>query len=225
MIEQAIPAEAVELAEQTGTIATIPASIVIKGAADYEAAGERLKQFSAKEKEVEELRKKLKAPILAAGKAIDAFFETPLRRLASARAAYKVAILGFQQEQERIRQAQEAAALEEARKEREKLEARAAKLAEKGKTEKAEAVAAAAAAVVTPMLPTTTAKLSGISNRTTYSAVVSDFMELVRAVAAGTVPANALQVNQPFLNNQARAMKETLNYPGVKAVATTGLAA
>jgi hypothetical protein len=49
-------------------------------------------------------------------------------------------------------------------------------------------------------------------------------MELVKAVAAGTVPLNAIQANSTFLNNQARAMKETLAYPGVKAVAETGLA-
>lgn len=225
MIEPGIPAEALELAEQTGALATITTAITIKGAADYEAAGERLKQFSAKEKEVEEFRKKLKAPILAAGKAIDAFFDAPLKRLASARAAYKVAILGYQQEQERIRREAEARAQEEARKERERLEAKAAKLAEKGKPEKAEAVAAAAAAVVSPILPTTTQRLSGISNRTTYSAQVTDLLLLVQAIAAGSVPLNAVIANTPFLNNQARAMKETLNYPGVKAVATTGLAA
>jgi hypothetical protein len=28
----------------------------------------------------------------------------------------------------------------------------------------------------------------------------------------------------PFLNNQARAMKETLAYPGIKVVQETGLA-
>lgn len=143
--------------------------------------------------------------------------------LQTAEALLKRSILGFQQEEERKRLELEAKAQEEARKEREKLEAKAAKLAAKGKTEQAEAVAATAAAVVAPIIAPTTPKVAGISMRTTYRAEVVSLMDLVKAVAAGTVPLNALQANQVFLNNQARAMRETLAYPGVKAVAETGL--
>lgn len=136
----------------------------------------------------------------------------------------KRAVLGYQQEQEQERRRVEAKAQEEARKEREKLEARAAKAAAAGKTEKAEALQQSAAAVVTPIIAPTTPKVSGISTRITYKATVIDKLELVKAVAAGTVPLNALDCNMPFLNNQARAMKETLAYPGVKVEQETGIA-
>ena len=136
----------------------------------------------------------------------------------------KRAMLGFQQEQERIRLAAEAKAQEAARKEREKLVAQAAKAAEKGKTEKAEALQMQAAAVVTPILAPTTPKLAGISTRITYKATVVDKLALIVAVAEGKVPLNAVDVNMPFLNNQARAMRETLAYPGVKVETETGIA-
>lgn len=61
-------------------------------------------------------------------------------------------------------------------------------------------------------------KAKGQSVRKNYSAVVESLGALVEAVHKGKVPITALQANQPFLNAQARALKETLNYPGVKLV-------
>jgi hypothetical protein len=43
-------------------------------------------------------------------------------------------------------------------------------------------------------------------------------MALVKAVAAGTVPIQALEANTVFLNGQARMLKAALAYPGVKAI-------
>jgi hypothetical protein len=63
-----------------------------------------------------------------------------------------------------------------------------------------------------------------LSTRVTFKAVVLDKLELVKAVAAGIVPLNALDANMPFLNNQARAMRQTMAYPGVKVEEETGLA-
>lgn len=144
--------------------------------------------------------------------------------LTQAEALIKRAVLGYQVQQETVRRAAEAAAQEESRKEREKLEARAVRAAASGKVEKAEALQVAAASVVTPMIATTTPRIAGLSTRVTYKATLVDKLELVKACAAGIVPLNALDVNMPFLNNQARQMKETLAYPGVKVEQETGLA-
>ena len=216
------PAEALQLVDQT--VALAASDLKISDQTTYQTAGERLKELSAKEKEIEDFRKKLKAPILAAGKAIDDFFSAPLTRLQGARASLKRSLLQYQIAEEQRRRELEARAQEAARKERERLEARAEKAAEKGQTEKAAVLQATADSVVAPMVAPTVQKISGISTRTTYRAEVFDKMALVKAVAAGTVPLNALDANAPFLNNQARAMKETLAYPGVKVVAETGLA-
>ena len=61
-------------------------------------------------------------------------------------------------------------------------------------------------------------KATGQSVRKNYSAEVESFGALVEAVHKGKVPIAALQANESFLNGQARAMKEALNYPGVKVV-------
>ena len=216
------PAEALQLVDETVALTT--SDLKIADPQTYELAGERLKELSAKEKQIEDFRKKLKAPILAAGKAIDEFFNAPLTRLQGARASLKRSLLQYQIAEEQRRRELEARAQEAARKEREKLEARAAKAEASGKAEKAEALQVAAASVIVPTVASTVSKISGISTRTSYRAEVVDKMELVKAVAAGTIPLNAIDANMPFLNNQARAMRDTLAYPGVKVVQETGLA-
>jgi len=45
---------------------------------------------------------------------------------------------------------------------------------------------------------------------------------LVKAIAEGKVSVMAIEANMPFLNKQAAALKDTLNYPGVKAVSRDG---
>ena len=76
-------------------------------------------------------------------------------------------------------------------------------------------------AIVTRELPQT----RGVTTRTTWAAELVDKMTLVKAVAAGTVPLIALDVNQKFLNQQAVSLKDALRIPGVKAVSKQGIAA
>jgi len=60
--------------------------------------------------------------------------------------------------------------------------------------------------------------VSGVSApRKTWKAKVTSLVLLVKAVAEGIVPIQAIEANQKFLDNQARAMHGVLNYPGVKA--------
>lgn len=142
-------------------------------------------------------------------------------------------------EQERIaREAQEAAL----RAEREAAEAAAAgdraaaqaaqeqarQQAEAAAAAQAEAAAAAQTAEVISMPPTVAppAKVAGIAGRVTYSAQVDDLMTLVKAVAEGKAPLEAICANDKFLGAQARAFKKAGPlYPGVTAVAERGIAA
>jgi colicin import membrane protein len=69
-------------------------------------------------------------------------------------------------------------------------------------------------------------KVSGISTRTNYSAQVDDLMELVKAVAKGKAPIQALCADEKFLGQQARAFKAPGSlYPGVSIVAQRSMAA
>lgn len=125
-------------------------------------------------------------------------------------------ILAYQQAQEKIRQeelrlAQAAAAkLEEERRLQEAIELEA-----QGFKEEAAQVldeVRLAPAVIVQAAPK---KIAGSVTRTTWTAQVDDLGKLVKAVAAGVVPMLALTPNHSWLNTQATAYNEGLNFPGV----------
>jgi hypothetical protein len=62
---------------------------------------------------------------------------------------------------------------------------------------------------------TTAAKTSGSVTRTTWRGNVGNFHMLVKAVANGVVPIETLLPNQSFIDKQANAFREGLNYPGI----------
>jgi hypothetical protein len=103
------------------------------------------------------------------------------------------------------------------------LQARAAGKEQAG-ADKAAGLQTRAATVVAPVIPSTVSKVKGLSNRKTYKAVVTDKMAVLQAVVAGLIPIGAVDINESFLNAQARLQKESLNYPGVQVVPEDGLA-
>lgn len=209
--------------ESTNTLATAK-SFRIAEHKQYEEAGGMLRGIMALKKKVAETFDPHIKRAYDAHRSLVAEKKSHESPLEQAEQALKRSMLSYQLVEEQKRREDEALAQEEARKQRERLEAQAAKAAAKGRIEKAEALQATAAAVVAPIIPTSTPKLAGVSVRVTWRATVTNLMELVKAVAAGVVPLNALQADTTFLNNQARAMKETLAYPGVKAEQETGIA-
>lgn len=95
-------------------------------------------------------------------------------------------------------------------------------------TAQAEADASAQEAAVTTVTPmfTAPARVSGISGRVTYAAQVDDLTALVKAIAEGKAPIEAISANTSFLGLQARAFKKVGPlYPGVTVVAERGLSA
>lgn len=201
-------------------------SVIIESQKDYESSSVVLRDIKAQYKSLDERRKAITRPIDDAKKQAMALFKPALDYLANAERHIKRSMLTYQQEQERIRRAELAKAQEAARREREKLEAQAARARQKGKEERAQALEQAADEVLsTPPPVAAPPKAEGISTRTTYSAEVTDIDALIAAVAAGTVPRETLQVNQKFLNQMARALKQNLAYPGVRVVATKNMGA
>lgn len=65
-------------------------------------------------------------------------------------------------------------------------------------------------------------RFAGSAGKSTYAAKVNDLMELVKAVAEGKAPLQALSANQSFLDAQARAYKEGFSMPGCKLDKSTG---
>jgi len=152
----------------------------------------------------------------------------------------------YQAEQERIRREREAAAerervrLEaEARRQAEAEEARLRKEAEDrmleaaaqaeadGDGETAERILAQPLVVDIPvpqpvfMPPVATtmpppAKVSGVSFRETWTAEVTDFRALVKAVAEGRAPLSLVQADESALGQYARSTRGTQKVPGVR---------
>lgn len=75
------------------------------------------------------------------------------------------------------------------------------------------------APVFEPAIP----KGVGASSRGNWYAEVTDMMELVKAVAAGTQPINMLEANMKVLNGMAKSLKQHMNVPGVKSKEKRGI--
>ena len=245
---------AIVLATKAQNALTSASDFVSDSQTLVERASDDLKQVKALQKEVEEKRTGITGPLNQAVKAVNDLFRSPKEYLDKAEATLKRAMVTWTTEQERLAAIARAEAEAAARAERERLaviereqqeaarkaqeEAQAAAAAgdqEAAQRAMAEAEAAQQQAAVTAMTAQVVtmapvveapAKVTGISGRVTYSAEVTNLMELVQAVAAGTAPIECLQADAKFLGAQARAFKKAGQlYPGVMAVAERSISA
>jgi hypothetical protein len=82
----------------------------------------------------------------------------------------------------------------------------------------ADVVVVPARPVFVPVAPTAPKPAApGVSFRDNYSAEVTDLIALVQSVATGAQPITLLLPNMPALNQMARALKDAMSIPGVKA--------
>lgn len=235
---------AIVLATKAQSALTSASDFVIDSPTMFELASDDLKQVKSLQKEVEEKRTSITGPLNQAVKAVNDLFRAPKDYLDRAEATLKRSMVTWTTEQERIAAEARRVAEAAARAERERLaalereqqeaarkaqeEAQAA--AEAGDTEAAaQAMAQAQAAQEQAAMTAVTAsvvsaaplveapaKVSGISGRMTFSADVTNLLELVKAVAEGKAPIEAIQADMKFLNAQARAFKNPGQlYPGV----------
>jgi hypothetical protein len=245
---------AIVLANQAQQQLANASDFVIDSHMMFELASDDLKKVKALQKEVEEKRTGITGPLNTAVKAVNDLFRSPKEYLDKAEATLKRAMVTWTSEQERLAAIARAEAEAAARAERERLAAEARAQAEAAAKAQAEAQAAAEAgdqeaaakamaaaqeaqeqaamaemtANVVTVVPTVEApaKVSGISGRTTYTAQIDNLLELVKAVAEGKAPIEAIQADAKFLNAQARAFKKQGQlYPGVTAVAERSIAA
>jgi hypothetical protein len=173
----------------------------------------------------DKLRKEQKEPYLAGGRAVDGFYNQALTIIDDAINQLSPKILKFHSDEARRRAEAQRLADEAARKEREALAERAEAEQKAGNQETADALSLAAVMVPTPHIPTKVERaVTSTDVRSTWSAEVVDLMELAKAVVAGTVPVEAIEANEKYLNGRARLEKAKLAIPGVKAVETHGLA-
>lgn len=136
-------------------------------------------------------------------------------------AAINRALINFDAEQERIRRREQWELEERARKEAEAQKlADAVHLEETGADEETvEAVLSAPVQVTAPMVAAPTyERSSAVVYKDNWGGEVTDLWALIKAVAKDKSKINLLQVNQPALNQLAKALKETMSIPGVRPV-------
>lgn len=144
----------------------------------------------------------------------------------AAEAAIKSELALFQAAQERLRLLEERRLAEEARKAQEAriLEEAAAMELEADRTgdedlrQQAEELAAEPTVTPAVSLQSFVPKVSGITQRGSYSARCTDLKKLVAYVLKHPTNINLLMVNQTALNALARSQKENLKIPGVQLV-------
>jgi hypothetical protein len=206
-------------------LAAIGTEVHIATSEDYEDAAATLQRIKSRSKELDDLRRSLTRPLDEAKRRIMDLFERPMVMLTNAEVAIKRGVLTYQREQERVRAEEEARLREQARKEQERLLARSQRASAAGKDEMAEVLEEQASMVPVPIVVSDTPRISGLSTRLTWHAEIVDWTALIRAVAEGHVPEVVLLPNLVVLNAQARALKTALDYPGVRAVSDSVVAA
>ena len=180
----------------------------IENEAHYTHAAHELKVIKAKKLEYDLMRKKLKAPILAAGKQIEDLFRAPIHFLTEAEQHYKKAMVQYQElEEKKILQA-----AIEYRQKQDQLANEALAALENGDAEQYNELTTN---IINLPQPDSITKIDGISYRDNWKSKVTDFPKLVMAVATGHVPLTVLKVEETALNQLAKSTKGTVNYPGV----------
>jgi hypothetical protein len=132
---------------------------------DYSRAGEDIKIIKLLSDRTEEKRKEITRHLDESKKRIIALFKPIMDTLELARQKIDRAMLSYDQEQERKRQAEQAKLDEKARIEREKALAKAEELRAQGKTEKAEALEQKAETTIAPVVVINTPKIDGLRKR------------------------------------------------------------
>jgi len=195
----------------------------------YESAGVQLRGIKKFATTIEAERKKITAPLDAAKKAVMDLFRKPTEDLKVAKTIVEGSMLRYRAAEEKKRQAKEKKLQEAAEREEEKkrkaLEKRADNWEAKGKTDKAEGLRdeAESVHVPRPITPPTVNSGEGESVRENWSAEVVDLKALIKAVVDGQAPTTCIQANMTVLNSQARNLKGTMTYPGVKFVCSKSI--
>lgn len=199
--------EVVAAAATVTELTTLTANYSIVTAEDYEAGSALLMRVKGAQAKLEDARTAITKPMNAALKAINDFFRGPAEKLATAEASVKSAMIGYTNEQERLRREEQAQADAAARKARERLEAQARRAEASGKVEKAATLEMRAATVVAPVINRAPPKIVGVQTREVWKFEVTD---------PSQVPRQYLIVDESKIRKIVGAMKGDTQIPGVR---------
>ena len=220
-----VETDAEELESEIVPVMQVASEIVVKDAPSYEMAGQVCKELTSLEKRVKLYwngDEKTPGPVTLALRLKESLAkrrDDMLDPLTGQKKTITGNMKAWEDDQARIRRVEQARLEEEARKAAEEAAlAQAVALEANGHKAAAESVIASPVVAPAVYVPTNVPKGMGQFTKRTWGAEVTDLMALVKAVAAGTVPIQAIEANTVFLGQQARALKSALQYPGVRAV-------
>ena len=214
-----VETKAAELDSAIVPFMQVAREIDVKDAPSFEMAGDVCKNLTALEKQIKAFWEEDVSSALKLHRSLVAKRDAMLEPVGEQKKSLVAGMKAWQDEQERARRAEQARAEAEARRIAEEAAlAKAVALEQSGNKAAAEAVIAAPVETPSVFVPKTTPGGYGQFTRKNWGAEVFDLMALVKAVAEGKAPIQAIEANQVYLNAQARALKGVMNIPGVKAV-------
>lgn len=224
MSQNNIPSEQ-ELASVSNPILETAQSFVIDSPVMYEMAADELKTIKGQFKALEEKRKAITGPMDTAKKQVMDLFRKPLEALEQAENLIKRTMLAYQQEQRRLEAEAQRKINEAAEIERKRMEEQAQAAEKTGDVAAAVALQTAADMVVAPVVQIAPAKVSGISTTIRWSAEVTDKVAYIKHVMEHPELLDTVEISMKPLNQMATALKDKLNLPGIRAVATESMSA
>ena len=123
----------------------------------------------------------------------------------------------YTQQEERRRAEERRLEAERQAQEKADRERQARELEAQGATAEADDVREAPSVAQPVTLPSFVPRVAGVTHSAPWTAEVTDLKALVKAVADGAVPLKALRAEKRFINSQANALRDEMNWPGVRA--------
>lgn len=196
--------------------------IVIESDADYQAAGEALRDLKGEQKNLEAMRKSALAPIADLRSTVDGWFKPTLARYELHESALKAALRGYEQRREAERLQMEARLRDEHAREIAAALKEADALSQAGNDEQAEAILDLLPSP--PVVISAQPKLAGIVNRQIWRGEVKDFTTfLLWCIDHDRL--DLIQVNDQALQAFARSTKGTVPVEGATIWPETSTAA
>lgn len=194
----------------------VASDIAVEDQADYEFAADSLGNITSRIKQLDEMRKKLKAPILEAGKNIDNLFREPISLGESAKKIVQRKMLDYVAKVEQERQEAEAEAARLAKKAKDEAEEEALALIDNGDDEGAQEILDNADVMPVPVDFIEKPKAAGVSMRSNWKCKVVNMEKLLTAILNKKAPISLVQIDTVAANKYAKALKDTLDIPGLE---------
>ncbi|MDE2106142.1 MAG: hypothetical protein KGL39_53460 [Patescibacteria group bacterium] len=193
---------------------------IIDSQESLSAAADEMNAIQMIKRKLEKRQAEITKPINDALTSVRALFKPSIDRCEEAKGLLSGRIVSYREQVRVEREEAERRARAEWAARQAEMRAEAAQAAEAGEILRADELVETAAVMPVPEVAIPEAKATGMNVRVTWTAEVTDRDALLRAVLAGTVPSDAVQVNQSMLNNSARAMKAEMHWPGMRVVRT-----